>query len=193
MKHKFLFLLLILLVACDNQPSKKYSSKTSPFIADSIWGSSPTKIENSENFWMFNKKYGELNFSGIMRLEQTDSLHVIINYYFQSDKLNKVQYYLEYSSKSEGAYVAIVNKMFSDFKNHYGIPESSSKRWDNKMYENDPSNLGRALMLGHVTYYSKWDSRRTKIKYTVWGDLDGKLTFSIEYLSKEYSNSFSTE
>jgi hypothetical protein len=53
--------------------------------------------------------------------------------------------------------------------------------------------FARALRLGHVSYDAVWDSRLTKLKYDVFSDVDGELTISLGYVSKEYSNMFTPE
>jgi hypothetical protein len=189
-----LFALISLIVASCDQPTQKLTRpKDSFLVADSMWGKSESDIRTIETLRSFADKYGELSYSGFVKFSPTDSLCTILTYYFQSGKLNKVQHYLKFSSTADSPYVNTVRKVYAILLDAKGKPVDFNTRWHNDLYQHQPLMFARALRLGHVSYDAVWDSRLTKLKYDVFSDVDGELTISLGYVSKEYSNMFTPE
>ena len=186
----FLAATALSLAGCDTPSQKTFLPRDSFLVADSMWGKSESEIKRIETLWSFSEKYGEISYSGFVKFAPTDSLRTLLTYYFQSGKLNKVQHYLKFSSKNDSAYVSVVSKVYSVLIGSLGKPISSNTRWPNELYRNQPTMLGRAIKLGHVTYDATWESKFTRLQYDVLSDLDGELTLSLRFSSKEYSNQF---
>lgn len=188
-----LAVILSLLAGCSQPNQKPITPKTSFLVPDSMWGKSESDVKKSETLWSFAEKYGELSYSGLVKFGPTDSLSTLLTYYFQSHRLNRVQYYLHFTSVTDSSYVAMVHRVYSVLVDSLGKPATINVRWHNELYRNEPGMFAHALKLGHVAYDASWNCRLSTLKYNVWSDLNGEMTISLEYASKEYTNEFTPD
>ncbi|MCD8403926.1 hypothetical protein [Tenacibaculum finnmarkense] len=71
-------------------------------------------------------------------------------------------------------------------KKKYGKPKEDKTIWKNDLYKDDYSQWGFAVSLGHLIYYSSWETEKTSILFLLNGE-NYDLKTVIEYSSKELS------
>jgi hypothetical protein len=109
-----------------------------------------------------------------------------IIYVFAYDTLVRARYYIyeEHSNKYE--YITDYEKLKEILKNKYGNPTKDRTTWLNSMYKDNPKDWGLAVSIGHLAYFSEWDTESTQIWLMLQGD-NHEIKFTVEYTSIKYS------
>ena len=181
------------MMGCNQPDTNTYRPKSTFTVADSVWGKTKSDVARSETLNLVKDEYNQIGYRGFVKYTQRDSLYAMLTYYFDSDRLNRIQFFLKFKSNDDSAYIKILRTVSSILTKQYGKPASTRALWSNKIFQDDPTMLGRAIRLGHVTHHAEWDTKLTRLKYMAYSQLDGDFTFSLEYFSLEYNNQFSRE
>ena len=71
----------------------------------------------------------------------------------------------------------------------YSTPTRDVTRWRNERYKDDRSEWEHAVSVGHLSFFSGWDTDTTYIQLTLVGD-NGEVNLVVFYSSKQYSSLF---
>jgi hypothetical protein len=109
-----------------------------------------------------------------------------IKYVFAYDTLVRARYsiYEEHSNKNE--YITDYEKLKEILNNKYGNPTKDRTTWLSSIYKDNPKDWGLAVSIGHLAYFSEWDTESTKIWLMLQGD-NHEIQFTVEYTSIKYS------
>ncbi|MHC1792110.1 hypothetical protein [Solidesulfovibrio sp.] len=148
------------------------------------WGMNKEEVKQSEEL-----KPHEENESAILYLDKIDDLEVVVVYFFTEGKLTSAKYgalnkYVNNNSYYWQAFDPLREMLFKK----YGKEVKRDKIWTNKLYQNNPSEIGMAIATGGYDEYVLWDTGKTKIIAFINGE-NFKIKTGIEYYSKEFEKS----
>jgi hypothetical protein len=147
----------------------------------SNWGMNKAQVKKTETSEILKETDDVLAYKSELAGYQS---YVI--YIFAGDKLTRAKYSIieEHSNKND--YISDYNTLKSLLQKKYGVPKEDETIWKNDLYKDDYSQWGFAVSLGHLTYYSSWETERTSVFFVLNGE-NYDLETVIEYSSKELS------
>ena len=69
----------------------------------------------------------------------------------------------------------------------YGEPAFNIIHWDNDLYKDSEQDYGLAVAIGHLEYFTRWETDKTTIRLDLYGD-NYDIYLSLDYTSKEYED-----
>jgi len=143
------------------------------------WGMWEQEVQATESLEPAYQKQGILGYKS--KLLQKN---VLIMYIFVEGKLVRAQYILAERHTNRNAFI----QDYEDFKEilttKYGKPDNDSVYWLNDLYKDEHSRWGFAVSLGHLKYFSSWNTDSTKIVCALHGE-NYDITCAVEYTSKK--------
>ncbi|MHB8068713.1 MAG: hypothetical protein ACYDIC_12535 [Desulfobaccales bacterium] len=143
------------------------------------WGMSIQQVKESEPLEIAHSSENILGY----KVKVLDKDMYLV-YIFVDNKLVRSRYLLaeEHSNK---------NDFIDDFKSFqnilikkYGKPAKDDIYWRNNLYKKDPSNWGMAIGLGHLSYFSSWNTEDTEVICFLHGD-NFNIKCGVEYISNK--------
>lgn len=146
------------------------------------WGMTKAQVKQTETSEIIKETDDVLAYRADLAGYQS-----FVIYIFAGDKLTRAKYSIieEHSNKND--YISDFNSIKELLQKKYGIPKEDEKIWKNDLYKDDYSQWGFAVSLGHLTYYSSWETEKTSVFYILNGE-NYDLKTVIEYSSKELSS-----
>jgi hypothetical protein len=172
-KPLFLFLLSFLLLCTLNSNADEYDFR------DTKWGMTRAQVKASEKGEPIHDEDRLLVYKGKILDKSCD-----IVYIFVDNKLIRAKYFLTVEHTYKNKYIQDYDDLKSALINKYGKPVDDRISWQNDLYKNDPSNWGMAVAVGHVSYFSKWETETTEILNVLMGD-NYEISSGIEYSSRK--------
>lgn len=129
------------------------------------WGDSLANV--------LNKETSELISQSETTLAYTDSilgLEAWCIYQFMSKQLVSGIYRITEGRSNSLNYISDFENLKSALTKKYGEPAKAGSHWSQTLSKNDPESWGTALILGHVTFYSEWITKTTKIQLGLSGE-----------------------
>ncbi|HEV8515976.1 MAG TPA: hypothetical protein VGQ59_22000 [Cyclobacteriaceae bacterium] len=161
------------------------SNKEQPNIFDfrrANWGMTKDQVKASETFQAVESKYPDiLIYSG-----DISSLEAGVYYIFVDNKLVRTKYSFFAKHTNKNDYIFDYESINKSLIEKYGKPKKESEYWLNNLYKNDYDQRGFAVSLGHLAFYSNWDTAETIITSALTGE-NYKISHVIEYSSKKLS------
>jgi len=108
---------------------------------------------------------------------------VFVVYLFTDNQLTRAKYVLAESHSNKNDFITDYNDFKEILKKKYGNPSKDEVLWRNDLYKDDYSDWGTAISLGHLLYFSTWETKDTKIASILTGE-NFDVTCAIEYSSK---------
>ena len=105
-------------------------------------------------------------------------------FYFLEDRLYKGAYLLNEEHSSSNQYLLDYNAFKNSLTSKYGQPSEEESVWLDDLYQDDVSDWGMAVSIGHLVQYSIWSLDATEIECGIQGD-NFDVTVKILYSSKE--------
>ncbi len=130
-------------------------------------------LENSGGLDIINYPQKILDMDCMVGYVFAENILAKAKYSFLGKQEEKNQYLLEYKTIKD----ILIRK--------YGMPLSEKALWSNPMYENDDSNWGLAVSLGHLEFNAKWRDSETEILLRLSGG-NNRLSLVVEYSGLEY-------
>lgn len=113
--------------------------------------------------------------------------NVALHYLFVENKLVGAIYKLEDNYLNSQHFIQTYLRFKEVLVKKYGPPNRETTNWLNNTYRNVRKKWGLALSLGHVEYYSSWQTQNTTIECSL-KELNYFVVCSIEYWSVENSH-----
>jgi hypothetical protein len=155
------------------------SQKSSPDFRKIKWGMSQeevTSIEGSPD----DIKLEYIGYYGLTVAE----IDVLLVYYFNGDdQLYKAIYASAEEHTNRNDYITDFDNLSSALTEKYGDPLESDTIWKDDLYQDDPSEWGMAICVGHMMKYAKWETDTTNITIVITGD-NYEISTMIGYESK---------
>jgi hypothetical protein len=120
----------------------------------SNWNDSKSKIIASESIKLTEQKsqgfemlYGETTLMG---------LDVLVIYSLADNMLVRCAYVITEEHSNRNDYIDDYKTLKELLVQKYGRPKKEKQVWKDDLYQDDPSDYGFAVSLGHLVYYALW-------------------------------------
>lgn len=172
-------------------PNGKWEFDTLILINDSLkkeinfrktkWGMTKSAVIKSETA---EKVKSEKEYTDMLAYNTTVSgLDSYLVYFFVNNKLWKSRYAFNEEHTNKNDYISDFDKIKDVLIKVYGTPKKDNIFWGNDLYKDDYSEWGLAISLGHLSYFTIWETKTTKIVLFLNGD-NYKIESGVEYSSK---------
>lgn len=129
------------------------------------WGMTPAEVKASEPLKLA-KEFESL----LVYKTNVIGKDVFVVYFFTDNQLTRARYALAESHSNKNDFITD----YDDFKKilikKYGNPEKDESFWKNDLYKDDYSHWGTAISMGHLVYFSTWNTKDTKISNMLMGE-----------------------
>jgi len=106
-----------------------------------------------------------------------------VNYFFTDNQLIKAGYILAGLHTNKNDYITDYNDFKEILTKKYGSPKNEQTLWKNDLYKDDHSHWGLAISIGHLKYFSAWETDNTEILNFLSGD-NYHILCGVQYRSK---------
>lgn len=164
-----------------NNETERLKEKVIPNVVHDFrktnWGMTKTEVKNIENDKVFLEEGNLLSYKG-----KVNDLNCLIIYIFAENSLVRARYVFNDNHTNDNDYIGDYNSLKSVLKQKYGAPVDSQQNWKNDLYKDRMLDWGMAIKVGHLSYFSKWNTKSTYIQLYLGGD-NYKTSLIIEYKS----------
>lgn len=108
---------------------------------------------------------------------------VYVLYIFADNMLVRAKYVLAESHTNKNDYITDYNDFKEILTKKYGKPKQDETVWKNDLFKDDYSDWGTAISVGHLVYFSSWETKETEINEILMGE-NYDITCGVEYVSK---------
>lgn len=109
----------------------------------------------------------------------------MVGYIFEDNKLVMARYLFNEEHTNKNDFIYDFKKLVNLLSKKYGEPDWNSPEWKNRLYQDDPSDYGFAVSIGHLVYSAGWLKDRTDISVILTGE-NYDITFLLQYASTKY-------
>lgn len=142
------------------------------------WGMSISQVKSSEPLTVAKEDENLLGYKTTVIGKD-----VLVIYIFVDNQLVRTKYVLAESHTNKNDFITDYN----DFKNilikKYGKPKQDKTVWRKELYKDDYSRWGTAISLGHLIYFTSWETEDTEISTILMGE-NYSISCIVEYSSK---------
>ena len=143
------------------------------------WGMSRDEVKATEDIKVSREESTDIAYIG-----KVSNLDTAIIYYFAAQKLVKAGYWIMQKHSNENDYIRDYAVMKNALNEKYGTPTIDETEWKNTLYAHDKEKFGFAVGLGHLQFWSFWETDATKILLRLTGD-NYEIALRLEYESKQ--------
>ena len=140
-------------------------SKTN--FRDTRWGMNKVQVVRVEGRPDVQENSGGLDI--IQYPQKILNMDCMIGYVFAYNQLAKAKYSFLAKYEDKNQYLHSYQKIRDILIQTYGKPDAEKVRWKDKQYQDDRSNWGLALSLGHLEFSSFWRDSETEIQFRAYG------------------------
>ncbi len=145
-----------------------------------VWGISRKEVKQSESFTIYGETKNEIFYDGNIL-----NFDAYIIYFFIDDKLVSTNYVYKIKHINKNDYIRDYEIIKKTLITKYGQPMGERVDWKNDLFRDDPSQWGMAISAGHLIYISRWETDRTEILHSLYGD-NFEIKFATVYNGKAY-------
>ena len=116
-----------------------------------------------------------------IKIDGRDSICV---YYFLEDKLYQSAYGFLRKHSNDNFYIDDYENLKGILTKKYGKPVLDNVTWRNDLFKDDKQSWGLAVSIGHLEYFSSWETSTTYIMLGLDGD-NYKIDLTLGYSSRE--------
>ena len=158
-----------------------------------------TELSTAEEFSFRKTKWGmsieEVKSSEPLKIAQEDEnllgyktsvigKDVFVVYFFIDNQLVRARYVLAESHSNNNDYITDYNDFKEILTKKYDKPKRDETLWKNDLYKDDYSSWGTAIGMGHLIYFSTWETSNAEIGSYLTGD-NFDISCIVEYSSKK--------
>jgi len=151
------------------------------------WGMSKEQVKISEKNSIIEENDEYLAYFG-----KVFSKDVMIVYYFANSKLVRARYIFLESHTNKFYYLIDYKSIKDVLLNKYGEPKYDRVVWLNDLYQDDYSEWGLAISIGHLIFGAGWETNTTEIEIYLVGE-NYQILHAIQYTSKQYKDLIDAE
>jgi hypothetical protein len=134
---------------------------------------SPDQMDNSDGLAV------------IQYAKKISNMDCMVGYVFADNKLARAKYSFLARYDDKNQYIHNYNRIKDILLAKYGDSENERILWKDKTYQDDRSDWGRAIGLGHLEFNSLWQDADTKIQLRLHGD-NGRVFLAVMYSGLDY-------
>jgi len=141
------------------------------------WGMTPAEVKATEPLKVAEEKEGFLCY-------KTSVLgkNVFVVYFFTDNQLTRARYVLADSHSNKTDFITDYEDFKTILMKKYGNPAKDESFWKNDLYKDDYSDWGTAISVGHLIYFSTWNTSNTEINNMLMGE-NFDISCIVEYSS----------
>jgi len=143
------------------------------------WGMTKELVKKTEETEIIKEDEDVLIYKGIV-----SNLDCLIAYFFVENKLVRGKYNVIETHTNRNDFISDYSGLKKALAEKYAKPKEEKTVWKNSLYKNDSDNLGFAVSLGHLVFFSKWETNESEIGLYLYGE-NYEVTLAIEYNSKQ--------
>jgi hypothetical protein len=144
------------------------------------WGMSVKQVKEIEDAKLDIESDTTLGYSNI----KIDGKNFICVYFFLEDKLYRSGYGFLEKHSNDNFYIDDYENLKGILTKKYGKPVLDKIIWKNDLFKNKQQDWGTAISIGHLEYFSSWETITTYINLGLNGD-NYKISLTLGYYSKE--------
>jgi len=144
------------------------------------WGMSKEQVKVAEK----NKieiEDEEVIAIGRVEIDKKECIYV---YHFLEDKLYRAGYGFMEKHTNKNLYINDYESLKEILTKKYGKPEIDKVIWKNDLFKSAKQDWGTAISIGHLEYFSSWETPTTYINLGLNGD-NYKISLTLGYESRE--------
>ena len=164
-----------------DETGNQAGSKTN--FRNTRWGMNKAQVVRIEGSPNHRENSGGLDI--IQYPQKILNMDCMIGYVFAYNKLAKAKYSFLANYEDKNQYIHNYKKIKDILIQKYGKSEAEKVLWQDKQYQNDRSNWGLAISLGHLEFSSLWKDSKTKIQLRVYGGRN-RVFLVVLYSGLEY-------
>jgi hypothetical protein len=107
----------------------------------------------------------------------------LVGFYFEGDRLAGAKFSFVEQPDNKNQNIVDYKKIKELMIQKYGRPEEDNIAWKDPLHKDDIEEWGNAIGMGHLTYSSKWRTRRTEVLLQLAG-ADEEVSLELTYRGK---------
>ena len=146
------------------------------------WGMSKEEVKNIEKADFFDEddEYNLIAYQG-----EINNMECLIVYSFLENELIQAGYIIKEFHMDDNQYILDYESLKNLLTELHGEPVIDKESWSNDLFKDDPDNWGNAIRLGHLEYFTGWETDTSRISLKLYG-VNLLLSFKIQYQSLKY-------
>jgi len=195
--RKFLFLVVILVFVFPLQSQILFNWSTFDWtwieeqidqidkthFREATWGMTQAQIKALEKDKVKGEGPTEDGMQYLAYEGKAGSLDCLVGYYFVNDQLLEGRYIFTETHANRTLFLADFRTVKTALTQKYGKPTEDEIYWIDDLYQDDPSDWGMAVAIGHLVFETCWDTPQTGVRLQLRGD-NYKLKHALVYNSK---------
>lgn len=145
---------------------------------NATWGMSKSQVKITEK-----EKPKSEDDSFLVYVGKVAGMNALIIYVFVDNKLVRAKYSFIENNSNRNDNITDYNNLKKLFEKKYAKPKEDKFIWKNDLYRDNSSEWGFAVSLGHLLFYSQWETSNTVITLTLSGE-NHRTELVAEYYSK---------
>lgn len=142
------------------------------------WGMTRAAVKRGESFELAREDADFLIYSGTVFNEPCH-----IYYIFVDDKLVRAKYVFVQEHSNQNDFLSDFSKLKEQLASKYGAAIEDNHYWSNDLYKSDYQGWGMAVAVGHLSFFTHWDTPVTEIWLALSGE-NYNISLSVEYTSR---------
>lgn len=132
---------------------------------NNVWGDSLSFVKSKEEFNLVQAESDLLVYEG-----RVAGMDMLLGYIFTQNKLTTGKYILLEDHSNTNDYISDYERLKDLLIQKYGEPIEDEEYWKNDLYQDDYSQWGFAISLGHLIYYSTFENEMSEITLMLSGE-----------------------
>ncbi|AKP52690.1 hypothetical protein [Cyclobacterium amurskyense] len=158
---------------------EQLSELTDSTFRKTVWGASKTQVKNDEKLELLHEDGNILAYQSTVL-----GFDALIGYIFTGDKLTRGKYIFQEEHSNKSDFISDYESLKKILTKKYGGPKKDQTIWKNDLYKDDYEDWGTAISIGHLLYYSTWETEQSEITLMLSGE-NYKIDLLIEFMSVE--------
>ena len=129
------------------------------------WGATMSEIKASEVQQPDHEDEDSLGFNTVLA-----GLQAIVFYILIEDQLVRAKYIITQEYQNKNSYITAFSTLKEALTSKYGVSGESNIYWNDDLYEDDPTEWGMAISLGHHSRFETWANENTSICLALTGE-----------------------
>jgi hypothetical protein len=164
-------IVIILILLC-------YSFLFSNDFRKANWGMQMSEVKKTESVEILQETEDVLAYETTLA-----GFKALVIYIFAGNQLTRAKYSIIEEHTNKNDYIVDYSSLKELLTKKYGNPIEDETIWKDDLYRDKYSDWGFAISLGHLFYFSKWDTEKTEIVSVLNGE-NYQINAVIEYTSK---------
>lgn len=146
------------------------------------WGMTKEQIKRLENSSPLYEADDILLYD--IELNGLPGIKVNCGYLFRDGEFFRGSYTFNSEHTNQNDYINDFKNIKSLFVKKYGKPQKDNVNWKNTLYKGNPEEYGFAVSMGHLNYFTFWETKDKIVSLALKGD-NFKISLEAVYWNKE--------